>query len=153
MSEHSADDPHQQWSRFWESASGFWRGLRSWRVWLLCAALVAIVVLQLYVQFRFNYWNRDFFDALETQALLLIPLCIASVALAVASVWGRMTVQRKWRGWLTTYLIDFWADNDRYSRLAQVQANSGFLNISSPRMQGLQRTRRLILRSDLSRLC
>ena len=129
MSENSADNPHQQWSRFWESASGFWRGPPAWRVWLLCAALIAIVVLQLYVQFRFNYWNRNFFDALEgrdadrlrTQALLLVPLCGASVALAVASVWGRMTVQRKWREWLTTHLIDYWADDDRYARLAQIQ--------------------------------
>jgi ABC-type uncharacterized transport system fused permease/ATPase subunit len=34
-------------------------------MWLLCVSLVALVVLQLYVQFRFNYWNRNFFDALE----------------------------------------------------------------------------------------
>jgi vitamin B12/bleomycin/antimicrobial peptide transport system ATP-binding/permease protein len=95
-SENGADNLQQQRSRFWESASGFWRGVPAWRVWLLCAALVAIVVLQLYVQFRFNYWNRDFFDELEnrspdrlrTQALLVIPLCSASVARAVASVWG-----------------------------------------------------------------
>ena len=129
MSENSPDNSHQEWSRFWESASGFWRGLSAWRIWLLCASLIAIVVLQLYVQFRFNYWNRDFFNALEgrdpvrlrAQALLLIPLCAASIALAVASVWGRMTVQRKWREWLTTHLIDYWFENDRYVHLAEVE--------------------------------
>jgi hypothetical protein len=52
MSENGADNPHQQWSRFWQSASGFWRGLPAWRAWLLCASLVFVVVLQLYVQFR-----------------------------------------------------------------------------------------------------
>jgi hypothetical protein len=36
------------------------RLLGAWRVWLLCALLVIVVVLQLYLQFRFNYWNRDF---------------------------------------------------------------------------------------------
>ncbi|PDT75014.1 SbmA/BacA-like family transporter [Bradyrhizobium sp. C9] len=129
MSENSTGNPHQEWLRFWQSASGFWRGLAAWRVWLFCALLVVIVVLQLYVQFRFNYWNRDFFNALEsrspdrlrTQALLLVPLCGASIVLAVASVWGRMTVQRKWREWLTTHLIDYWVENERYARLAQVQ--------------------------------
>ncbi len=129
MSENSPDNSRQEWSRFWESASGFWRGLLAWRIWLLCIALIAIVVLQLYVQFRFNYWNRDFFNALEgrdpvrlrTQALLLIPLCAASIALAAASVWGRMTVQRKWREWLTTCLIDYWVENDRYVHLAEVE--------------------------------
>jgi vitamin B12/bleomycin/antimicrobial peptide transport system ATP-binding/permease protein len=130
MIENSAD-PHQEWSRFWESASGFWRGLPAWRVWTLGAALVVIVILQLYVQFRLNYWNRDFFDALEgrdpsrlqTQALLLVPLCGASIALAVTSVWGRMTMQRMWRRWLTTHVIDYWIDNERYFRLAQVQGD------------------------------
>jgi len=126
----SEDDPHQAWSRFWASASGYWRGPRAWRVWLLCAFLVAVVVMQLYVQFRFNYWNRDFFNALESrdhsrlksQALLLIPLCGVSVALAIASVWGRMTVQRNWRKWLSSKIIEYWIDNDRYARLAAVQS-------------------------------
>ncbi len=129
MFENRANDPHQQWSRFWDSASGFWRGLTAWRVWLLCVSLIALVVLQLYVQFRFNYWNRNFFDALErrepqellAQVLLLLPLCAASITLAVSSVWGRMTVQRKWREWLTTHLIGYWIDDDRYARLARVE--------------------------------
>ena len=85
----------QEWFRFWDSASGFWRGLAAWRIWLLCALLIALVVLQLYVQFRFNYWNRNFFDALERREpeelraqVLLLPLCGASIALAVTSVWA-----------------------------------------------------------------
>ncbi len=130
MARQKAADSNQDWTRFWASASGFWRGLGSWRIWLLCIALLIVVVLQLYVQFRFNYWNRDFFDALERrnsvrlqyEAFLLLPLCSASIALAVASVWGRMTVQRKWREWLTNHLIHYWTENDRYARLAQVQS-------------------------------
>ena len=129
MSEEREDNRHREWRRFWESASGLWRGLSAWGIWLLCAALVAVVALQLYFQFRLNYWNRDFFNALESrdperlraQALLLIPLCGASVVLAATSVWGRMTVQRKWREWLTNDLIDYWVDNDRFAGLALVQ--------------------------------
>lgn len=128
MVDNSTDEASREWSRFWESASGFWCGLPARTIWLLCACLVVVVVLQLYFQFLFNYWNRDFFDALEardgrrlqTQALRLIPLCVASIALAVASVWGRMTVQRRWREWLTVHLIKYWAENDRYAHLAQL---------------------------------
>ena len=106
--------------------------MSTWRIWLLCASLIAVVALQLYVQFRLNYWNRDFFDALESrsperlraQALLLVPLCGASVMLAVTSVWGRMTMQRKWREWLTNNLIDYWVDNDRYASLALAQGDN-----------------------------
>jgi ABC-type uncharacterized transport system fused permease/ATPase subunit len=125
------DDGNREWLRFWQTASYFWRGLKAWRVWLLCAFLVAVVVLQLYVQFRFNYWNRDFFDALESrdpdrlrdQAYLLVPLCLASVTLAVISVWGRMTMQRNWRQWLCAKVIDYWVADDRYARLARVQGD------------------------------
>jgi len=131
MSEQREGTGRPEWRRFWENASGLWRGLSAWRIWLLCASLVAVVALQLYVQFRLNYWNRDFFDALDSrdpqrlraQAILLIPLCVASIALAAMSVWGRMTMQRKWREWLTNSLIDYWVDNDRYSRLALVQGD------------------------------
>ena len=42
-------------SRFWESASGFWRGPSAWRAWLLIALLIAIVLLQLLTQ----YWLKD----------------------------------------------------------------------------------------------
>src|SRR5262249_35760640 len=127
MPEQGAEDLHEEWSRFWASASGFWRGVAAYRMWLLVALLVGIAVTQLYVQFRFNYWNRGFFDALERRdsgllqmlALLLIPLCAASVALAVASVWGRMTIQRCWRAWLTSHVIDYWTEQGRYARLSQ----------------------------------
>ncbi|MDE2467793.1 MAG: ABC transporter [Bradyrhizobium sp.] len=131
MSNKRESNRHREWRRFWESASGLWRGLSAWRIWLLCASLVAIVALQLYVQFRLNYWNRDFFDALEsrnpehlrTQAILLVPLGGASVVLAATSVWGRMTMQRKWREWLANSLIDYWVGNDQYSRLALIQGD------------------------------
>jgi ABC-type uncharacterized transport system fused permease/ATPase subunit len=131
MPEDDDEDGNREWSRFWLTARHFWCGWTVWRVWLLCAVLVGIVALQLYVQFRFNYWNRDFFDALEgrdparlrQQAILLVPLCAASVALAVASVWGRMAMQRNWRQWLTAKVIDYWIENDRYVHLATVQGD------------------------------
>lgn len=128
VTEDGSDTGDREWSRFWLTARQFWRGLSAWRVWLLCAVLVIIVVLQLYVQFRFNYWNRDFFDALESrdparlrhQALLLVPLSAVSIVLAVTSVWGRMTMQRNWREWLTRKVIDYWVEDERYARLAAV---------------------------------
>jgi putative ATP-binding cassette transporter len=78
-------------SRFWQSASGFWRGTSAWVGWLLIALLVAIVVLQLVVQYWLNFWNRDFFNALEqkdrtallAQGLLFLPLAAASTVLAI----------------------------------------------------------------------
>ncbi|MGZ3411728.1 MAG: SbmA/BacA-like family transporter [Xanthobacteraceae bacterium] len=112
-------------TRFWQSASGFWRGPKAWRAWLLVALLIATVLLQLLVQYRLNFWNRDFFNAigrkdgpaLWTQALLFVPLAGASIALAIFSVWGRMTMQRTWRESLSNQLYDYWLGDGRYRRL------------------------------------
>jgi ABC-type uncharacterized transport system fused permease/ATPase subunit len=112
-------------ARFWQSASGFWRGPQAWRSWLLCALLLGTLAAQLATQYWLNYWNRDFFDALEQRnavalgqtALLFIPLAALSIALAIISVWGRMTTQRNWRKYLTTHVVDAWLRNGNFRLL------------------------------------
>lgn len=112
--------------RFWRTAGDFWRGSRAWS---LLALLFLEVVLQVAVQYRLNFWNRDFFNALEArdggqiwhQARILVGLVAASIMLAVTAVWGRMTFQRLWRDWLTGRLIRSWLAERRYQR-------AGFVN-------------------------
>src|SRR5215217_8176888 len=119
---HQALDQRRLLRRFWRSAGGFWF---AWRVWAVIGVLIVVVLLQLLVQYWLNFWNRDFFNALErkdaselcAQARLFIPLVAASLALALISVWGRMTAQRSWRAWLTTHLIDYWLGDARYRHL------------------------------------
>jgi putative ATP-binding cassette transporter len=120
-----APDEKRLLSRFWQSASGFWRGPAAWRAWLLIALLIVTVVLQLLTQYRLNFWSRDFFNALAQkdstelwmQALRLVPLAAASLTLALVSVWGRMTLQRSWREWLSNHLYDYWLGKDHYVQL------------------------------------
>ena len=98
---HLVPDEKRLLARFWQSASGYWRGPGAWRAWLLVVVLIATVLLQLLTQYALNYWNRDFFNAigskdgaeLWTQALRFVPLAAASVGLTVFSVWARMTMQ------------------------------------------------------------
>jgi ABC-type uncharacterized transport system fused permease/ATPase subunit len=85
-------------SRFWQTASGFWLGRSAWVAWLLACSLIVLILVQLMVQYRLNYWNRDFFNALQRrdaaalqfEALLLVPLAASSIGLAILSVWLRM---------------------------------------------------------------
>lgn len=114
--------------RFWDSASGFWRGSSAWRVRLLCFSAVAIIIAQLATQYRLNYWNRDFFNALDQknrvaliqQILIFFPLVMISTGLALSSVWSRMTIQRKWRLYLTKQLISDWLVDSRYRSLGHL---------------------------------
>jgi putative ATP-binding cassette transporter len=111
--------------RFWECASGFWERKHARVSWLLTLGLVAVALGQIAVQYRLNYWNRDFFDALERrdaarlweEAWLFAPLGGLSILLSVASVWARMTTQRKWREWLTKHLLALWLKDGRYRLL------------------------------------
>jgi vitamin B12/bleomycin/antimicrobial peptide transport system ATP-binding/permease protein len=111
--------------RFWECASGFWKRKAAAVSWPLTIGMAVLTLCQIAVQYRLNYWNRDFFNALERrdamrlweETQLFAPLAGLSIALSVAAVWGRMTTQRKWREWLTRYLLAIWLKDGRYRRL------------------------------------
>ena len=50
---------------FWRSARGFW-GPRGTRLaWVLSAALLAIILLNLAASYGMNVWHRVIFDALQ----------------------------------------------------------------------------------------
>src|SRR6202030_4535782 len=58
-----------------------------------------------------------------TLALIYFPLLAASVLLAVAQVYARMTTQRRWRAWLNDHLIDRWLANGRYYQVNLVSGD------------------------------
>lgn len=130
MTDQSDTHHHQRHllARFWSSASGFWSGPSAWRVWLLCLTAISIVIAQLAIQYQLNYWNRDFFNALEQRdqaalyhaVLLFFPLVAASTGLAVGSVWTRMTIQRNWRWYLAKHLIVSWLVDRNYRSLGHL---------------------------------
>lgn len=116
--------------RFWACASGFWR--KSPAVsWPLTIGMAVLTLTQIAVQYRLNYWNRDFFNALERrdavrlweEAWLFAPLAASSIVVSVAAVWGRMTAQRKWREWLTKFLLALWLRDGRYRSLQFVSGD------------------------------
>lgn len=111
--------------RCWRSASGYWQSPAAPLAWVLLALSVLAVVLQLIVQYRLNFWSRDLFNAIEQkngealmhQAVTFVPLATASVTLALAAVWSRMTIDREWRRWFSQRLFDEWMRNDGHARL------------------------------------
>jgi putative ATP-binding cassette transporter len=111
--------------RFWHTARGFWTGRARRVAWWMTGGLIVIVLIQLYIQYRINVWNRDIFDAIEqkdsgavrNQALIFVPLALASIGFAVLAVYGRMRAQRRWRAWLNDDLIERWLAKGRYYQL------------------------------------
>jgi putative ATP-binding cassette transporter len=109
-------------ARFWRSARAYWCGPSAWRVWLLCALMLVIMVAQLVLQYSLNYWTREFFDSLAQRnadllfrlTMLFLPLVAFGTTLEVISVWSRMTAQRQWRRNLTQHLLRQWLGRERY---------------------------------------
>lgn len=115
-------------SRFWASASGYWgRGSRT--AWVLTVGLIVLIAANLVLGLVLNRWNKWFFDALEQrnagellrQGLIFVPLAVGTVAVGVASVYFRMTLQRLWRAWMNGHVLDLWLAHDRYYQLNLVR--------------------------------
>ena len=143
--------------RFWHAASGFWQGPRARQTWLLTAFLLTSILLQLAIQYRLNFWGRDFFDAfgrrdeqaLRSQALMFLPLAGISIVVAVFAIWARMAVQRGWRAGshssLSTVGWPMIASGSSGSRSERTRTPS----TGSLRTRGSQRT----IRSGWSSVC
>jgi vitamin B12/bleomycin/antimicrobial peptide transport system ATP-binding/permease protein len=115
--------------RFWNSAAGFWGHYGTPMSWLLSGALLLIILLNLAASYGMNVWHRVIFDALQASdsdtvlllSMLYVPLLAGSVLLSVMQVCARMTMQRRWRGWLNNLLIDRWFKNSRHYQLNLVR--------------------------------
>jgi putative ATP-binding cassette transporter len=112
-------------ARYWESALGFWRKDAGRKSWWLTIAVFTIALVNIGVAYRMNVWNRVMFDALEgrnggavfRQTLIFFPLVLASVAMGCANTYSKMTLQREWRSWLNSHVLDQWLKNGRYYQL------------------------------------
>ena len=111
---------------FLNRAIGFWAGPNRRNAWLWTAGALAPVFANLAVNVGINRWNKWFFDALErkdgttlwTAVIVIVVLVALGAAFAVAMVWCRMTLQVKWRQWLTGEMLSRWLSEQRYYRLA-----------------------------------
>ena len=123
-----AEDVRKQYllTRFWISARGYWGKSGDRLAWVFSIGLLILIVANVGFQYGINVWNRAIFDAIEKRdcrhvvfhlTAIFFPLAIGSVALGVAQVFARMSIQRRWRTWLTTSVISRWLANGRYYQL------------------------------------
>lgn len=105
----------QYWSRSTE------RGV----AWSLLLAIIGLSLGLVFLNVQYNYWNRNFFNALEnkdSEALwTLVPYFFALSALTVAGgtlqIYLTQMLQMRWRIWLTREYLGAWLSQQRYYRL------------------------------------
>lgn len=118
-------------TRFWISAHGYWGAAGDRLAWPFTIGLLILIVGTVAFQYGINVWNRSIFDAIEKRdsatvfhlTAIFFPLAIGSVILAVAQVYARMAIQRRWRAWLTNSIITRWLASGRYYQLNLVSGD------------------------------
>src|SRR4029453_2750729 len=114
---HPVDDLHSTkylLERYWEAALGFWRQDARYTAWRLTIAVFSIALLNLGLGLLLNIWNRVMFDGLDNrdmrtvlfQSVIFLPLVLASLTMAIADTYSKMSLQRRWRSCLNGYVSD-----------------------------------------------
>ncbi len=104
-------------------AGGYFRSGKA--AWFLTAGVIALTLLQIGVQIRFNLWHRDFFNALENrdqpafmwQMLLFLGFAAASMTISVYQLYVKQLIQLRWRQWLTERLMERWMSSARHYQM------------------------------------
>jgi putative ATP-binding cassette transporter len=109
--------------RVWRLAAPYWKSEERGMAWFLLAAVVALALGLVYLDVLFNYWNRDFYNALQNKSfpdfkdLLLYFGLLATIYIFgyIYRVYLTQMLQMRWRAWLTrTYLADWMRDRAYY---------------------------------------
>lgn len=112
--------------RFLKRSAGFWSGSERSTAWFWSLGALGLIFANLAVNVGINRWNKSFFDALERKdgstlfvnVVTIVILIVVGAAFAVAMIRCRMTLQVKWRQWLTGNVLNRWLSDQRYYRLA-----------------------------------
>ncbi|MEJ0067552.1 MAG: ABC transporter ATP-binding protein/permease [Pseudomonadota bacterium] len=99
------------------------------RARMMLGGIVALTLAQIAVQIRFNWWNADFFNALEKrdegaffyQILTFAVLASASMGVTVFQLYLKQSLQLRWRRWLTHRLTQRWLHNGLHYQLNFVE--------------------------------
>lgn len=112
-------------TRYREAALGFWRQDARRTAWFLTVAVFTLAVVNVGLGLVMNVWHRVMFDALDnrdgstvvSQSVLFFPLVLASLGMAIANTYSKMSLQREWRTWLNAHVLDRWLEKGRYYQL------------------------------------
>jgi vitamin B12/bleomycin/antimicrobial peptide transport system ATP-binding/permease protein len=112
--------------KFLSTALGYWTGPQRFTAWFWTGAALLLLLANLAINVGINRWNKWFFDALEAKdggalglaLVTIVALVVLGAAFAVGMVRCRMTLQVKWRQWVTEAILARWLSDQRYYRLA-----------------------------------
>src|ERR1700676_5479105 len=109
----------------WKLAWPYWRSEEKWAATGLLAAIVALNLGEVWLNVRFNLWNREFYDALQEydwqrfwwQFGVFSFLAALWVSIGVYQLYLSQILHIRWRRWLTERSLKGWLSNQAYYRI------------------------------------
>ena len=109
----------------WDLAWPYWKSEEKWSAIGLLASVVALNLITVWLNVRFNYWNNDFYNALQEykwsefwrQFAIFGVIALSMIVVGVYSYYLRGVLHIRWRRWLTERFLRQWLDNQAYYRM------------------------------------
>lgn len=112
----------------WSLVKPYWTSEERVSAWLLLGAVIALTLAMVYMNVQFNYWNNDFYNALQEKDKAAFwrlmgrftILATIYIAMAVYAFYLNQMLQIRWRRWLTDSYLNQWLSDRAYYRLQLV---------------------------------
>ena len=109
----------------WDLAWPYWKSEEKGSAIGLLAAIVALTLIMVWLNVRFNYWYNDFYDALQQyqwsmfwwQFAIFGMLALSFIVVGVYSAYLQGILHIRWRRWLTERFLGNWLENQSYYRM------------------------------------
>ena len=116
----------------WDLAWPYWKSEEKWSAIGLLAAIIALNLVIVWLNVRFNYWNNDFYNALQQydwsefwrQFAIFGVLALSFIIVGVYSSYLRGILHIRWRRWLTERFLRDWLEDRSYYRMQLNQATT-----------------------------
>src|SRR6516225_747422 len=111
----------QAWSLAWP----YWKSEEKWSALGLLVAVIALNLILVGINVRFNSWYKDFYDALQEynwsefwrQFAIFGGLALAFMVVSVYAAYLQRILHIRWRRWLTERFLRDWLDDQAYYRM------------------------------------
>ena len=109
----------------WRLTKPYWTSEERFMAWLLLGAVIALTLAMVYMNVQFNYWNNDFYNALQEKDKAsfwklmgrFTFLATVYIIMAVYAFYLNQMLQIRWRRWLTDSYLNQWLSDRAYYRL------------------------------------
>jgi putative ATP-binding cassette transporter len=110
---------------FWALAKPYWVSEGRAKGLTLLATVVGLTLAMVWMEVKFNYWNRDFYNTFENrdqaeffrQLGMFGLLALIWIVMAVYQLYFQQMLSIEWRTWLTERFLANWMKDQAHYRL------------------------------------